>query len=249
MINFNGKRVWITGANRGIGADIAQLFWELGADVVAFDRAFDDQQRAYRTVVLDVSNATDVADVIRQELASSGQLDVFVNVAGVLYMNELESISEQEWQQTLNTNVSGALWLFQQVIPWFQAQRHGAIVTVSSNANHTPRMGMGSYSASKAALTNLTMTAGIELAPYGVRCNVVSPGSTDTQMQRQLWQDDQGEQKTIHGFPEQFKLGIPLGKIAQPRDIAYCVAFLASDWANHVTLQDLVVDGGATLGA
>jgi 2,3-dihydro-2,3-dihydroxybenzoate dehydrogenase len=170
-------------------------------------------------------------------------------VAGVLYMNALESISEQEWQQTLNTNVSGALWLFQQVIPWFKAQRHGAIVTVSSNANHAPRMGMGSYSASKAALTNLTMTAGIELAPYGVRCNVVSPGSTDTQMQRQLWQDDQGEQKTIHGFPEQFKLGIPLGKIAQPRDIAYCVAFLASDWANHVTLQDLVVDGGATLGA
>jgi len=249
MINFHGKRVWITGANRGIGAEVAQLFGELGAEIVAFDRQFDDQQRAYRTVELDVTQPSDVADIVRQELTTSGKLDVFVNVAGILHMNPLETISEHEWQQTINTNVSGALWLFQQVIPWFKAQQHGAIVTVSSNANHAPRMGMGSYSASKAALTNLTMTAGIELAPYGVRCNVVSPGSTDTQMQRQLWQDERGEQNTIQGFPEQFKLGIPLGKIAQPRDIAYCVAFLASDWANHVTLQDLVVDGGATLGA
>jgi 2,3-dihydro-2,3-dihydroxybenzoate dehydrogenase len=249
MINFNGKRVWVTGANRGIGAEVAQLFCELGAEVVAFDRQFDDQPRAYRTVTMDISNAAEVANLIKQELTVSDKLDVFVNVAGVLHMNALEAISEHEWQHTLNTNVSGALWLFQQVIPWFKAQRHGAIVTVSSNANHVPRMNMGSYSASKAALTNLTMTAGIELEPYGVRCNVVSPGSTNTNMQRQLWLDDQGEQKTIQGFPEQFKLGIPLGKIAQPRDIAYCVAFLASDWANHVTMQDLVVDGGATLGA
>lgn len=249
MIHFEGQRVWITGANRGIGAAVAELFCELGAEVVGFDHVFDGQQRPYRTVEIDVSHAECVANVVRQELTQSGRLDVFINVAGVLEMNSLESIRHDEWQRTMDINVGGALWFFQQIIPWFKAQRRGAIVTVSSNANHAPRMSMGAYSASKAALTNLTMTAGIELAPYGVRCNVVSPGSTNTQMQRQLWTDDTSEQRTIQGFPEQFKLGIPLGKIAQPRDIAQCVAFLASDWANHVTLQDLVVDGGATLGA
>lgn len=249
MIHFEGKRVWITGANQGIGAAIADLFCELGAEVVGFDRVFDAKRRIFRTIELDVSHPECVASVARQELMGSGKLDVFINVAGVLEMNNLEAISGKEWQRTLDVNVSAALWFFQQIIPWFKAQQHGSIVTVSSNANHAPRMAMGSYSASKAALTNLTMTADIELAPYGVRCNVVSPGSTNTDMQRQLWTDEASEQRTIQGFPEQFKLGIPLGKIAQPQDIAKCVAFLASDWANHVTLQDLVVDGGATLGA
>jgi 2,3-dihydro-2,3-dihydroxybenzoate dehydrogenase len=249
MISFLEKRVWVTGANRGIGAEIAQLLYELGAEVVGFDREFDASVRLYRTVVMDVGDATQVADVVKNELLAFGRLDVLINVAGVLQMNSLESIREEEWLHTMNVNVSGALWVLQAVIPWFKAQRQGSIVTISSNASHAPRIGMGAYSASKAALTNLTLTAGIELAAYGVRCNVVSPGSTNTDMQRQLWQDDSGEQSTIDGFPDQFKLGIPLGKIAQPRDIAYCAVFLASDWANHVTLQDLVVDGGATLGA
>ena len=87
------------------------------------------------------------------------------------------------------------------------------------------------------------------MAPYGVRCNLVSPGSTNTPMQRGMWQDETGEQNTINGFPEQFKLGIPLGKIAQPQEIADAILFLASDRASHITMQDIVIDGGATLAA
>ncbi len=108
---------------------------------------------------------------------------------------------------------------------------------------------MSAYGASKAALRSLCLTVGLEMAPFGVRCNIVSPGSTDTAMQRSLWQTPGGEQEMIAGFPDQFKLGIPLGKIAQPQEIAATVLFLASDLASHVTLQDIVVDGGATLGA
>lgn len=249
MISFHGKRVWITGANRGIGAAVCDLFWALGAEVVAFDRAFDDTRHPYKTRELDISNPDAVATVVNDELIQSGRLDVLINVAGILHMDPVEKINLQEWEASFATNVSGVLYMLQQTMPWFKAQKRGAIVTISSNANHAPRMGMGTYGASKAALTNLMKTAGLELAPFGVRCNIVSPGSTDTRMQRQLWKDDSGERQTIAGFPEQYKLGIPLGKIAQPVDIAYCAAFLASDWANHVILQDLVVDGGATLGA
>lgn len=90
---------------------------------------------------------------------------------------------------------------------------------------------------------------GLELAPYGARCNLVSPGSTDTAMQRSMWRSADGDKQVIAGDPGSFKLGIPLGKIAVPEEIASAVAFLASDLASHISLQDLVVDGGATLSA
>ena len=102
----------------------------------------------------------------------------------------------------------------------FRRQKGGAIVTVASDAAHTPRIGMSAYGASKAALKSLALTVGLELAGSGVRCNLVSPGSTDTDMQRTLWVSDDAEQQRIRGFGEQFKLGIPLGKIAHPQEIA-----------------------------
>ncbi len=117
------------------------------------------------------------------------------------------------------------------------------------NAAGISRIGMSAYGASKAALKSLALTVGLELAGSGVRCNVVSPGSTDTDMQRTLWVSDDAEQQRIRGFGEQFKLGIPLGKIARPQEITNTILFLASDLASHITLQDIVVDGGSTLGA
>jgi len=134
-------------------------------------------------------------------------------------------------------------------MPLFRQQRHGAIVTVASDAAHCPRIGMSAYGASKAALRSLSLTVGLELAPFGVRCNLVSPGSTDTDMQRTLWKSPDAEQQRIRGFAEQFKVGIPLGKIARPQEIASTILFLASDQASHITMQDIVIDGGSTLGA
>ncbi len=248
-LDFTGKTVWVTGAGKGIGYATAQAFADAGATVTGFDVAFDQAAYPFACEQLDVADAQQVAATCVRLLAQTERLDVLVNAAGILRMGATDQLSPDDWQQTFAVNVGGAFNLFQHTMGQFRAQKGGAIVTVASDAAHTPRLGMSAYGASKAALKSLALTVGLELAASGVRCNIVSPGSTDTDMQRTLWTSDDAEQLRVRGFAEQFKLGIPLGKIARPQEIANTVLFLASDLASHITLQDIVVDGGSTLGA
>jgi 2,3-dihydro-2,3-dihydroxybenzoate dehydrogenase len=199
---------------------------EAGAQVTGFDLAFPRG-----TIRLPPKRWTwrmpRRCEVCGRVLASLERLDVLVNAAGFCAWGRRTS-SQEDWQQTFAVNVGGAFNLFQQTMGQFRRQQGGAIVTVASDA-HTPRIGMSAYGASKAALKSLALTVGLELAGSGVRCNLVSPGSTDTDMQRTLWKSDDAEQQRIRGFGEQFKLGIPLGKIARPQEIASTILFLASD--------------------
>ncbi|EAB8593540.1 2,3-dihydro-2,3-dihydroxybenzoate dehydrogenase [Salmonella enterica subsp. enterica serovar Enteritidis] len=248
-IDFSDKTVWVTGAGKGIGYATALAFVDAGARVIGFDREFTQENYPFATEVMDVADAAQVAQVCQRALQKTPRLDVLVNAAGILRMGATDALSVDDWQQTFAVNVGGAFNLFSQTMAQFRRQQGGAIVTVASDAAHTPRIGMSAYGASKAALKSLALTVGLELAGCGVRCNVVSPGSTDTDMQRTLWVSEDAEQQRIRGFGEQFKLGIPLGKIARPQEIANTILFLASDLASHITLQDIVVDGGSTLGA
>ncbi|EAP0133082.1 2,3-dihydro-2,3-dihydroxybenzoate dehydrogenase [Salmonella enterica subsp. enterica serovar Poona] len=247
--DFSDKTVWVTGAGKGIGYATALAFVDAGARVIGFDREFTQENYPFATEVMDVADAAQVAQVCQRVLQKTPLLDVLVNTAGILRMGATDALSVDDWQQTFAVNVGGAFNLFSQTMTQFRRQQGGAIVTVASDAAHTPRIGMSAYGASKAALKSLALTVGLELAGCGVRCNVVSPGSTDTDMQRTLWVSEDAEQQRIRGFGEQFKLGIPLGKIARPQEIANTILFLASDLASHITLQDIVVDGGSTLGA
>jgi 2,3-dihydro-2,3-dihydroxybenzoate dehydrogenase len=112
-----------------------------------------------------------------------------------------------------------------------------------------PRQGLAAYAASKAAAHMFTRCLGLELAPHGIRCNIVAPGSTLTPMQTALWADEHGAARVIAGRPEAFWAGIPLGKLAVPEDVAEAVLFLLSDKAGHITMAEIMVDGGATLKA
>ncbi len=249
QMDFRGRRIWVTGAGQGIGRAVAEGFARLGGEVVGLDRAFPECDYGYCTHVLDVGDAGAVRQACAELLAPGQGIDVFASVAGILRLGAIEELSLADWDDSLRVNVSGPFYLLRELLPRFRAQGRGAVVAVSSNATRVPRMQMAAYAASKAALTSLIRTAGLELASCGVRCNLVSPGSTDTAMQRGMWADDSGRARTIAGLPEQFKLGIPLQKIATPDEVANTVLFLASDLASHITLQDIVVDGGATLAA
>lgn len=183
-LDFRGQTVWVTGAGKGIGYATALAFVEAGANVTGFDLAFDGESYPFATETLDVADADQVREACSRLLANTERLDVLVNAAGILRMGATDQLSAEDWQQTFAVNVGGAFNLFQQTMAQFRRQRGGAIVTVASDAAHTPRIGMSAYGASKAALKSLALTVGLELAGSGVRCNLVSPGSTDTDMQR-----------------------------------------------------------------
>ncbi|MBZ9750139.1 2,3-dihydro-2,3-dihydroxybenzoate dehydrogenase [Deinococcus sp. HMF7604] len=248
QFDLPGRVALVTGAAQGIGAAVAQALAAQGVTVMATDLQPVAPGADLHPAVLDVTDPAAVERVVAATEENLGPIDYLVNVAGILRLGPLTVLSTEDWTQTLAVNTTGPFLLARAVGARMQARRRGAIVTVGSNAAHLARTGMGAYAASKAATTHLMRCLGLELAPYGVRCNVVSPGSTDTAMQRQLWTDDTGPARVIAGDPASFRPGIPLGRLAQPEDIAQTVLFLLSEGARHVTMGHLTVDGGATLG-
>lgn len=154
--------------------------------------------------------------------------------------------STAAWQN-MRTNFFGVVTVCSLVAARLCARRAGSIVVVASNAGSTPRVGMASYGASKAAALSWVQTLGLECAEFGVRCNTVSPGSTDTPMLRGMWPSGSDRSAVVvAGSPEVFRLGIPLRKLASADDVAGVCVFLLGEKAGHVTMQDLKVDGGAT---
>lgn len=246
---FARRRVLVSGAAGGIGRRIAERFAEAGAEVIGLDLARPENPPPFRLVAVDIRDPASVTATCRDLRAEAEEIDVLVNGAGVLHLGRTEDLSCEDFDACMDVNARGAFLLMREWIPAFQRRKAGAIVNIASNAAHVPRIGMAAYCASKAALVSLSHTVGLELAPYGVRCNIVSPGSTDTAMLEGMMNGKSGYARLVAGQPDQFKLGIPLGKIASADDIADVVLFLASDRAGHVTLQDIVVDGGATLAA
>lgn len=233
----------VTGAARGIGAAVADRLRANGYLVAGVDLAGADHE-------CDVADPAAVEGVVAAVERDLGPVTALANVAGVLRPAPVVEITDEDWARTLAVNATGAMFVSRAVARRMLLRRSGSIVTVGSNAAGLPRTSMGAYAASKAASTALTLCLGLELAPHGIRCNVVSPGSTDTDMQRSLWTGGDAAASAaavIAGDPSTFRLGIPLGRIAEPSDVADAVAFLLSEQARHITLQNLYVDGGASL--
>jgi 2,3-dihydro-2,3-dihydroxybenzoate dehydrogenase len=256
-MSFNGKLALVTGAAQGIGETVTRALIHSGVKVAALDIQADGLKSLEEELGRDyfISYAADISDskivdkIVQHIEADQGAIDYLVNVAGVLCLQPVVLLSDTDWARTFAVNSTGVFNVSRSVAKSMISRRCGAIVTVSSNAATVPRVGMAAYAASKAAATHFTRCLGLELSHYGIRCNIVSPGSTDTAMQRILWNDEEGKQSVISGSPQDFRTGIPLKRIATPEDITDAVLFLLSDRARHITLHDLRVDGGATLGA
>lgn len=251
---FKNKIAVVSGAAQGIGKAVADSLLAAGAKVIALDIRFNTQTLTQPSASteyqlgVNMADATAVNNAIAQIEQTLGAIDYVANIAGILRMGSLTELSDADWNDTFAVNTTGAFNLCRAVAQVMIPRQRGAIVAVSSNAAQVPRMNMGSYAASKAATTQLIKCFGLELAQYNIRCNIVSPGSTDTEMQRQLWQDASSADKVIQGSLAQHRIGIPLKRIATPQAIANAVMFFLSDQAVHITMENMVVDGGATLG-
>lgn len=248
----------VTGAAGSIGTALARLLAEQGTPVAAVDLDTDQlwdtagQLAAEGLPVhghaADVTSPTEVEAVVSTVEQQRGPIDYLANAAGVLRLGEARHLSDQDWRTTFAVNTDGVFLMSRAVVNRMVARRRGAIVTIASNAAGTARWNMAAYAASKAATIAYTKCLGLEVAQYNIRCNLIAPGSTDTPMLHGMHPDGDAATASVTGDPAAYKVGIPLGKVARPQDIAHAAAFLLSDQAGHITMNALTVDGGAALG-
>jgi 3alpha(or 20beta)-hydroxysteroid dehydrogenase len=241
MGRLDGKVALVTGAARGIGEATARRFVAEGATVVLADKRDDVGQAVAdeigaRYVSLDVTSELDWAAAVD----GIGGIDVLVNNAGIMRVAPLLETDLDTFRKVLDTNLVSAFLGMKAVVPSMQARGGGSIVNFSSPQGLEGRHGMSAYTASKFGVRGLTRTAAMELGELGIRVNAVLPGPTRTPMTaREGWADE--DYDAVYG-------GYPLGRMAQPEEIAAVCVFLASDESSFCTGADFVADGGVLAG-
>ena len=249
---FAGKVALVTGGAMGIGGAVAELLAERGARVAIVDRAEKEGKALAEAigkrggtaifVAADVSKVSDVNAAVDRAMREFGGLDVVSNNAGIQRYGTAETTSEPEWDEVMSVNLKSVYLVCHAAIPHLKRTK-GAIVNMASVQGFATQKSVFAYTTGKAALVGLTRSLALDLAGDGVRANAVAPGSVDTPMLRwaiDLDKNPKALEKAVNAMH-------PLGRIAKPREVAECVAFLASSRASFVTGITLICDGGLLL--
>ena len=242
-VELAGRVALVTGSTRGIGRAIAERFAAEGATVVVNGRRQDDADRAAAeipgaelAVGCDVADPVAVAAMVDATVGTLGRLDIVVNNAAVALDHYLTRVPDEEWQRTLDVNLSGPFYVTRAATPVMKKQEGGVIVNVISYAGLRGREGQVPYSASKAGLIGLTLASAKELARFGIRVNALGPAAMT----------DMGAQVAPEAIAEALEL-IPMGRIGTLEETAEAALFLASDRSRYTTGQILNADGGIHL--
>lgn len=247
-MHLTGKTAIVTGGSRGIGRAVALALAEAGASVAIIyagnTKAAEETKQAVEekgvqamAIQCDVSDEKAVADMVKAVKKEWGRVDILVNNAGITRDGLLMIMKEEDWQAVLNTNLNGAFHCTKAVSRLMMKQRSGSIINITSVVGETGNAGQANYAAAKAGLIGFTKSVAKELASRNIRCNAVSPGCIATDMTAVL-----GEEAV-----DAMVKTIPMGRVAQPEEVAKAVLFLASDDASYITGQTLNVDGGMVM--
>jgi NAD(P)-dependent dehydrogenase (short-subunit alcohol dehydrogenase family) len=238
----------VTGAGSGIGRATAVRLGQQGVSVALVGRRRDALEQTAESIpsslviAADITQEAQAAAVIEQTVGRFEGLDILVNAAGILAGGSVENTTLAAWDETMNVNLRAAFHMMSLAVPYLEARR-GNIVNVSSVTGPRSFPGILAYCVSKAGLDQLTRCAALELAPKGIRVNAVNPGVVVTEAHRS---GGMPEEKYL-AFLEHSRTTHPLGRVAQPEEIAELIAFLASDRASWVTGATYAIDGGRAL--
>jgi NAD(P)-dependent dehydrogenase (short-subunit alcohol dehydrogenase family) len=249
MAELVQKVVAITGAAGGIGQELCRYFGGEGASIAALDKSdrvtelsavLRNEGIKAHAIILDIGDKEAVANAFADVMHSLGPVDILINNAGFSANPSLDRTSPEDWQRDVNSNLNGAYYTAHAVLPSMKARRSGAIVNIGS-VNGLAALGDPAYSAGKAGMISLTQALAMEYGRYGIRANMICPGTVRTP----IWEERVARNPEIL---EQLKKWYPLGRVVEPVDIARAVAFLASDAAAAITGAVLPVDCGLTAG-
>ena len=245
---LKGRVAIITGSSRGIGRAIAELLASRGADLVIADYQFElakktaseiTQQSGQKVIAVevDVSNFEMTQEMAKKVVDEFGKVDILVNNAGITRDDLLMRMKESDWDDVININLKGAWNCSKAVLRPMMKKRYGRIVNISSVSGQAGQAGQTNYSASKAGLIGLTKAMAREVASRGISVNAVAPGFIPTALTNDLPNE----------LKEYILSATPMGRMGTPEEIAFAVAFLASDEASYITGQVLGVDGGMVM--
>ena len=254
-LGLAGKNALVTGGERGIGREVCLALAGEGVSVAYCDLKLatgDDSTQARlrqmgRTVFaaeLDVSQEAPVIQFVHSAIEALGGIDIFVSNAGIIEWEPITQITLESWNRVLAVNLSGAMLCAREVARHMVARRQGVMLFTSSTIQFNPAYREAAYRVSKMGVQALAETAAIELAPYGIRVNTVSPGLINSpNWANGILPRAASDPETGQGFMD----NIPLGRLGRPEDVGAAFAFLASDKTSFATGANIVLDGGFTL--
>ncbi len=238
----------VTGGARGIGKAICHEYCKEGADIVLGDIDIEEAKKTAKELEtifnrkciaakLDISNRKNVEKVVGETINIFGKVDILVNNAGILIEEFIVDMKEEQWDKLMDVNLKGTYLCSQAVGRKMIKQKSGKIITISSCSAKKPTLKEAAYSASKAGVIGFNRVMASEFGPYGINCNTILPGATDTEMIRKTF-------LTSQAIENEWIEKTALKRLGKPEDVARVAVFLASELSDHITGEGIVVSAG-----